>query len=326
MRICVFGAGAIGGHVAARLAQAGAEVSAIARGLHLEAMRSDGLIVQAPDGEIRAAIHATDDPKSLGPQDAVLVCVKAPALPSVAASIVPLLGPDTPVVFVINGIPWWYFHQHGGALDGLRLPLLDPGDAMRSAVGMQRVAGGVVYSACTVAAPGIIEVENARSNLILGEPDGRVTEHLGAIRDLLVAGGMSSEVTPDIRTAIWAKLLMNLSSGPFAVLTQAAPFQMAAEPVIVEGMRTIVEEGMRVAKALGVEPRIDTEGRIERSLVSKHKSSILQDLELGRPMEIDGIYTVVQDIARRCDVKTPLLDLVVALMRMRARIAGLYAI
>ncbi len=322
LRVCVFGAGAIGGHVAARLARGGADVSVVARGANLQAMQADGLRVIAKDAEFSARVAATDDPATLGPQDAVLVCTKAPALPSVARSIGPLLGPDTPVVFVINGIPWWYFHRMGGPFDGRTLPLLDPDDALRHALGMERVAGGVVYSACTVVAPGVIEVENPVSNLVLGEPDNTRSERLDAIARLLIAGGMNSEVAPDIREAIWAKLLMNLSGGPIAVLTQASPSGFGVEPAIHDAMRTLMREGIAVAGSLGAHPTIDMDARVARSLTSKHKASILQDLELGRPMEIDGIYTVVQEVARLTGVATPLLDLLLALMKVRARGRG----
>ncbi len=175
MKICVFGAGAIGGHLAARLAHGGADVSVVARGAHLAAIRANGLRLEAPDANFTVKVAATDDPATLGPQDAVLVTVKAPALGSVAASIAPLLGPDTPVVFVINGIPWWYFDQHGGALDGTPLDSLDPGGAVRAAIGPARAIGGVVYSACTVTAPGVIEVEHLRNRLVLGELDGTLS-------------------------------------------------------------------------------------------------------------------------------------------------------
>ena len=230
MRVCVYGAGAIGGHLAARLAKGGAEVSVIVRGANLAGIRQRGLTVRAPDETFTVPVMATDDPRGLGPQDAVLVTAKAPALASVAAGIGPLLGPDTPVVFVLNGIPWWYFHAHGGPLDGQVLPRLDPGNALRDAVGMRRVIGGVVHSPCTVIEPGVIEVTASRSRLVLGEPDGTISARAEAIATALRAGGVEGDVTPRIRDAIWSKLAQNLAGGPIAVLTRSPPLGSLVEP------------------------------------------------------------------------------------------------
>lgn len=325
MRVCVYGAGAVGGHIAARLAEGGAEVSVVARGANLAAMRANGLVVHAADREMRAKVAASDNPADLGPQDAVIVTTKAPALPAVAAGIAPLLGPETPVVFAMNGIPWWYFDAHGGALNGRRLPLLDPGEALRDAVDPARVIGCVVYSACTVLAPGIIEVENPRSRLIFGEPDGRLSERAADLAKILFAGGLDMQLTAEIRQAIWAKLLMNLSSGPIAVLSQAPPKGFYEEPAVMQTVRMMIEEGLAVATALGCAPEIDVEANILRGQSSTHKPSILQDLELGRPMEIDGIYSSVLELARLVKVPTPTLDLLVALTKVKARAAGLYS-
>ncbi|MCW3477315.1 ketopantoate reductase family protein [Limobrevibacterium gyesilva] len=324
MRVCVFGAGAIGGHLAARLATGGAEVSIIARGAHLAAVQRNGLLVRAPDREMHVRVAATDDPRTLGPQDAVLVTAKAPALPSVAAGIGPLLGPDTPVVFAMNGIPWWYFHAHGGALDGRTLPKLDPGDAVRRAIGTARSIGGVVYSACAVVEPGVVAVEHNRNRLVLGEPDGTLSARAEAIAAPLRAGGIRVDATDRIRDWIWSKLLMNLSSGPVAVLTQSAPKDVYAEPACIAAARAIYAEAGAVAAALGCTPQIDVEAQLGLSQSMTHKPSILQDLELGRPMEIDTIFDAPLELACMVGVPTPTLDLLVALAKVRARAAGLY--
>ncbi len=324
MRICVYGAGAIGGHLAARLAKGGAQVSVVARGANLAAIQARGLRVHTPDGELFCRPEAADDAAKLGPQDAVLVTAKAPALPSVAAGIGKLLGPDTPVAFVLNGIPWWYFHAHGGALDGRRLPTLDPGDVIREAVGPARTIGGVVYSACQVLEPGVIEVENAEPRLILGEPDGRLSERAEAIAAPLRAGGVATDVTERIRDAIWTKLLGNISSGPVAVLTRSAPKDFHQEPQCTATMRALHAEAHEIARALGCAPKVNMERHMQIARAMTHKPSILQDLELGRPMEIDGIYTTPLDLARMAGVATPTLDLMVALVKLRARAAGLY--
>ena len=324
-RICVYGAGAIGGHLAGRLAKGGADVSVIARGAHLKAIQANGLRIEAPDGDITATVLATDDPSQIGPVDAVVVTVKSPALPSVAAAIAPLLGPETAVVFVMNGIPWWYFDQHGGSLEGTRLPGLDPDDAMRRAVGPQRAIGGTVYSACEVIAPGVIHVEHARNRLVLGEIDGRISERAQAIAEPLIAGGCAVEVTGDIRSAVWSKLLLNLATGPIAVLSGGSPAMTLSEPAIEDAMRALFREGEAVARALGLEPVANPDTTINNLRKSAHKSSILQDLELGRPMEVATLYDAPLYLARLAGVATPTLDLLVALTRLRAKSAGLFA-
>jgi 2-dehydropantoate 2-reductase len=324
MKICVYGAGAIGGHVAARLAKGGATVAVIARGEHLRAIQGDGLRVRAPDGEMRPAVQATDDPAELGPQDAVVVTVKAPALPAVAAGIGKLLGPDTPVAFVMNGIPWFYFHRADGSNEGMRLPKLDPGDALWSAIGPERAIAGVIHSGCTVVAPGVVKVESGISRLALGEMDGSASSRVERLAEAFRAGGLATEVNRRIRDAIWQKLLLNLSTGPLAILTAAGPGRFLAEEACRETMRRLIAEGAAIAAALGCRVQPDAEGQIRGGRQSSHTPSILQDLELGRPMEIDSIYGVPLDLARLHGVPTPLLDALVAMVRVRARVAGLY--
>ena len=324
MKVCVYGAGAIGGHVAARLAKGGAEVAVVARGPNLEAMRARGLRVRTPDEDMTAPVRASADPAELGKQDAVIVTVKAPALPSVAAGIAPLLGPDTPVVFAMNGIPWFYFHREGGPHDGMRLERLDPGGALWDAVGPERAIAGVVYSACTVTAPGEVEVENARSRLILGEPDGTASARCERLAEVLRAGGLTTEVTERIRDAIWAKLLLNLGSGPLGILTGCAPSGFYAEEGCREATRRILAEGVALAAALGCKTAPNAEGQIRNASQSNHKTSILQDLELGRPMEIEALYGVPLELARMHGVETPVLDMLAGMVRARARQAGLY--
>jgi 2-dehydropantoate 2-reductase len=324
MKICVFGAGAIGGHLAARLARGGADVSVVARGANLAAIKAGGLTIKAPDETFTARVTATDDPATLGPQDAVLVTVKAPALASVAATIAPLLGPDTPVVFVINGIPWWYFDHHGGALDGTRLEALDPGGAIRAAIGPARTLGGVVYSACTVVEPGVIHVEHARNRLILGELDGSVSPRAEAIAAPLRAGGFVAEIAADIRSAVWSKLMLNMAGGPIAVLTTASGKVNLLEPAIETAVREIYAEAEAIARALGCDPVFNAEASLAGSRKTSHKPSILQDLELGRPMEVATIFDAPLQLARLAGVATPTLDLIVALARTRAKAAGLF--
>jgi 2-dehydropantoate 2-reductase len=323
MRICVYGAGAIGGHVAARLARGGAAVSVVARGAHLAAIQSKGLTVHAHDGVHLSHPKASADPRDLGPQDAVIVTVKTPALRDVAAGIAPLLRADTPVVFVMNGIPWWYFDRDGGPHEGRRLPEADPGDALRSAVGVERTIGGVVYSATEVLKPGVVRSEHGNIRLILGEPDGRISDRAQAIAAIVAGGGMPCPVSPDIRTEIWAKLLGNLSSGPICVLTRLGVADSYADPLIREAAVRCAEEGRSVAAALG-RPLPPAASERIRQVNLAHKPSILQDLELGRPMEIDTLFDLPLQLARLAGVETPTLDLMIALAKQAARARGLY--
>lgn len=325
MRVCVFGAGAIGGHLAMRLARGGADVSVVARGPHLAAIQHHGLTVRAVDGEHHVTPRASDDPATLGPQDAVVVTVKAPALPQVAAQIAPLLRHDTGVAFVMNGIPWWYFHALPGTLEGTRLPRIDPDDLLWRAVGPERAIGGVVYAASAVTAPGVIEVEQPRSRVVFGEPDGHLSARTEALAGLLKAGGIAGEVSPDIRTEIWNKLISNLAGGTLAVLSGSAPRAVYADPVCAAAGERVMREAASIAEALGSRPHSNFAQRIASTASMDHKPSILQDLELGRPMEIDGMFDAPLLLARLAGVSVPTLELLVSLAKLRAKAAGLYA-
>lgn len=325
MKVCVFGAGAIGGHLAGRLAEGGAETSIVARGAHLAAVRENGLTVRAPDRTIKARVKASDDPRELGPQDAVLVTVKAPSLPSVAAGIRPLLRPETQVVFVMNGVPWWYFDHHGGPHDGKPLPRIDPGNAVRHAVGPARALGGVVYSACTVVEPGVVEVETPGSRLMIAEPNNAApTARAEAIAAPLRAGGLTVPTTNRIRDEIWAKLLLNLASGPLGVLAQSPAGAIFTQEACIAAARRVFAEGLAVAEAMGCYPQHDAGKTVTQFGRSQHKASIVQDLELGRPMEVDALFVQPLEFARMSGVATPTLDLLVTLVKLRAEAAGLY--
>lgn len=325
MRICVFGAGAIGGHVAARLAKGGADVSVVARGAHLAAMVERGITVRAADGTFTVPVRASSDPAALGPQDAVIVTLKAPSLPVLPQAIAPLLGPDTPVAFVMNGVPWWYFLRHDGPLAGTRLPRLDPEGAIERAIGPDRTIGGTVYSACTVVEPGVISAVNERSRVVLGELDGSDTPRIRAIASALEAGGMGGVVSPDIRAEVWLKWMGNIANGPLAILTRSSLKDTYAEPALRDAALALMREGKALAHALGSPIQVDEEARVKATAASPHKPSILQDLELGRPMEIDALFTVPQELAQQVGVPMPTLNLLLALGRQAARAAGLYA-
>ncbi len=320
----MFGAGAVGGHIAGRLARGGADVSVVARGPYLAAMQANGLVVHAPDGTIKARVRASADPADLGVQDAVLVSVKAPALPAVATALRPLLGPDTSVAFLMNGIPWWYFHREGGPHEGRRLPRIDPGDAIWNAVGPERAIGGVVYSGCTVTSPGVIEVDNANGRLVLGEPDGAVSPRVQVLAAAVEAGGLRCPVDARIRDRVWAKLVLNLGSGPMAVLTQSPGRDVFGEAACRLANRAIAAEVVAIAAAMGCPITADPDRQSAAARESGHVPSIVQDLLAGRPMEVEAIYAAPLELARLAGVPTPMLDLLVALVKVRARAAGLY--
>jgi 2-dehydropantoate 2-reductase len=324
VKICVYGAGAIGGYLAGRLAKGGAELSLVARGPHLAALRAEGLTVRMAEDVLHSRPAASDRPADLGPQDAVVVCTKVPALGSVAEGIGPLLGPDTAVVFVTNGIPWWYFDRHGGEAEGARIPEVDPGDAIRRAVGVERTLGGVVYAASAVTSPGVVEVSSRTSKLILGEPNGERSARAMALAAAFKAGGLPCSVSPDIRSEVWGKLLNNLANGPLCLLTRRNIRDTFNDPILNEAALKAVEEGLAVAAAMGRHVSSTAQERIALSAQIPHKPSILQDLELGRPMEVDALFTVPLRLARERDVPTPTLSLLVTLATHAAEAAGLY--
>jgi 2-dehydropantoate 2-reductase len=326
MRICVFGAGSVGGYLAGYLSEGGADVCVVARGGHLAAIRANGLTVESPDTTINVKLPASDNTADLGQQDAVIVTVKAPALSSVAATIAPLLGPDTSVAFPMNGIPWWYFHAHGGPLDGRRLPRLDPGDALWRAVTPQRAIGGIFWPAGSVPAPGIVRLlTGAGRGTVFGEPDGSTTPRIEALAAAFRAAGLPVTIAPDIRELIWQKLAFNLSAGPMCVLTHSPVRATHDEPALIDCSRRMLAEADAIALAMGYRLDIDPARVVATNMQLAHRPSILQDLEAGRPMEIDALYTVPLELARLMGVATPMLDLLVAMIRLRARAARLYS-
>lgn len=324
MKICVFGAGGVGGHVAALLAHAGADVSVVARGAHLQAIRDHGLTLRTDDGEIQAKVAASNDTKDLGVQDFVIVTVKAPALTEVAQSLAPLLGPDTAVAFAMNGIPWWYFHAHGGAHEGKRLPRIDPGDIMWNAVGPQRVIGAVVSSACEVIAPGIVEVKGGNRPMAIGNPDGSITPRLECLAAWLTRACIPVECTVDIRDRIWSKLILNLGSGPMSALAPVTLRELYAEPACVDARRRILSEAIAIAEAMGRKVAIDWDRQLDFARDSRHRVSIGQDFDLHRQPEIAAMLIAPLDMARMVGVETPTLDILVALATLKAKALGIY--
>jgi len=325
MRICIFGAGSVGGYLAGYLSRGGAEVSVVARGAHLAAIRADGLTVETPDDVLTVRIAASDTPADLGPQDIVLVTVKAPALPDVAATIAPLLGPDTAVAFIMNGIPWWYFHAHGGVLDGRQLPSLDPGGALWRAVNPNRAIGAIFWPACSVPSPGVVRLlTGAQEGTVFGEPSNAITPRLQALAAAFRAAGLAVRLSNDIRALIWRKLAFNLSAGPMCVLTETPVMDTHTEPALIDCSRQLLTEAIAIAVAMGITLDLNIPAIAEMNKTLAHRPSILQDQTAGRPMEIEALYGVPLEIARMTGVPTPTLDLLAALIKVKARARGLY--
>lgn len=255
----------------------------------------------------------------------MIVTTKVPALPAVARAIAPLLGPETPVAFVTNGIPWWYFQRHGGEMEGRPLPLLDPGGVIAGRIGIARTLGGVIYSASAVVEPGVVSSEHADLRLFLGEPDGTVSDRARMIADPMEAGGMPTTVVRDIRHRIWGKLMGNLTSGPLCILSRSDMMTTFSDPALFAAGVRISDEGSALALAYGHDLATPAASRIRRSGMIAHKPSILQDLELGRAMEIDALFTVPLQMAAEMKVPMPTFELCARLATQAARAAGLYA-
>jgi 2-dehydropantoate 2-reductase len=327
MKICVFGAGAIGGNFAARLADSGNEVSVVARGAHLEAIKAKGLTLLAGDKKIVAKVHASDKPADLGPQDAVISTLKATALGDLAATVSPLLGPDTPVVFAQNGIPWWYGHglakSRPAAPD---LSMLDPGGALAKSVGLHRTLGGTISSPNHVAEPGVIVNEIPDRNVLcVGEIDDRPSQRVGMLRAALKGAGISSPDTADIRYDIWHKLMANLTGSTVALIL-GQPSSVQKTPLVNRMCRRAHAEALAVAEAHGV--KLDDHPDVRygpKRVYFDHRPSILQDYDLGRPMEIESIVRAPIAFARSAGVDTPTLDAIEAVTVTLAASKGLYA-
>ncbi|MGI9414602.1 MAG: 2-dehydropantoate 2-reductase [Hyphomicrobiales bacterium] len=324
MKICIYGAGAIGGYLGVGLAQSGVDVSLIARGAHLEAMNANGLKLIKDGEEQVAQVTATDDPSTLGPQDYVIVTLKSHQAWEVAEQMTPLLGPDTAVVTAMNGVPWWYFHGIEGQYSNLRLPSVDLQDRQWNAIGPERAIGCVVYPATEISAPGVI-THIYGDKFTIGEPDGAETERCRHLSEVLEGAGFQAPVHPHIRNEIWLKLWGNLCFNPISALTHATLDIVATDPGTRALARNMMIEAQRIGARLGVHFRVDVERRINGAArVGAHRTSMLQDLDKGRALEIDALLTAVYEMGRLTDVETPHIASVLALVQQMARTRGLY--
>ncbi len=324
MKVCIFGAGAIGAHIGVLMKLAGVDVSVIARGAHLEAIQQNGLKLIINGEEKVARMPAAKDPAELGPQDFVIVALKSHQAWESAEQIKPLLGPDTAVVTAQNGIPWWYFYGFEGQYANLQLESVDPRGRQWNTIGPQRAIGATVYPAAEIVSPGVVK-HTYGDRYGLGEPTRQETPRVKALAQAFEAAGLKPKIYPEIRNDIWLKLWGNLCFNPISALTHATLDVVATDTGTRMVARRMMEEAETIARRIGAHFRVDIERRINGAAsVGAHRTSMLQDLEKGRPIELDALLSVVQEMGRLVDVQTPTIDVVLALSKQMGRVAGVY--
>lgn len=324
MKICIYGAGAIGGYMAVMLKRGGADVSLVARGPHLKAIQEKGLRLDMDGEQIVEHMPASNDARDLGEQDYVIVALKAHQAWESAPAMVPLLGRDTAVVTAQNGVPWWYFHGLDASLSGYRLNSVDPENRQWNTIGPERIIGATVYPATEISEPGV--VRHIYGNQFgLGEPDRSESTRLKRLAEALEAGGLRTRFYDDIRNDIWIKLWGNLCFNPISALTGATLDVIATDPGTRAVARKMMIEAQAIAEKFGATFRVDVERRIDGAAgVGAHRTSMLQDVDKGRPIELDALLTSVQEMGRLADIDTPFIDSVLALTQQMARVRGLY--
>lgn len=325
MKVCIYGAGAIGGWIGSKLAQAGSAIDVVARGATLEALKRDGLILASGDTRVAVPVKASEDPKTLGVQDLVIVAVKAPALPAVAQQIAPLLGPDTIVLTAMNGVPWWFLQGgFGGPLAGAQLEAVDPGGRIDAAIPARHVIGCVVHASCALDAPGVVR-HVFGNGLIIGEPSGEATPRARALLDLLTGAGIDTKLSPQIQKDVWYKLWGNMTVNPISALTGATTDVILNDDLVRGFISTIMLEAKEIGARIGVPIADSPEDRhaITRKL-GAFKTSMLQDVEAGRAVELDALVTAVRELGQRAGIATPFTDALLGLARLQTRQLGLY--
>jgi len=305
VKIVIAGAGAIGGYIGARLARAGADVTLFARGPHLQAMRDHGLRVEGAEESFEVRPQVTGSLESIGAADVVFLGVKAHSLTDLAPRLAPLFHDDTVVVSTQNGIPWWYFQRHGGELEGLTLERVDPGGVIATAIEARRVIGSIAYFATEIEKPGVVRhIEGNR--ISFGEPDGTKSERCTRVAQALIAAGLRCPVSTRFRQEIWVKLLGNIAFNPISALTGGTLVRIATHPETSALVRDVMKETEAVAQRLGLELPISIDQRIAGAAkVGEHKTSMLQDVEAGRPMELDAVVGAVIELGDRLGISMP---------------------
>lgn len=319
MKICIVGAGSIGGVLGARLALSGHEVSLVARGAHLAAIRDKGLVLKHGDSLRTVKLPASDRPEDFGAQDAVFISLKAYSIGAMLPRLASLLKPDTAVLTAINGLPWWYFYREGGRFDGNRIQCLDPDGTMQRALDARHIVGCVVHAAAEVIEPGVVHHTGGRE-FIIGELDGTITPRLRAIGAAIDAADLQAVLSDRIRNDVWTKLIGNLSYNPVAALTGALMSEINGNPGLLNLIRPMMAEAMRVGEAYGAHFPVSIEERLAMARkLGRAKISMLQDFEKGRPLELDAIVTAVVELGRKAGIPTPTIDGVEALIRERVK-------
>ena len=318
------GAGAIGGWLGVRLAQAGADVAVLARGDTLAAVQRDGLQLRAGEERAQVAVRASADSAALGVQDLVIVAVKAPSLAGVAQQIGPLLGPDTVVLTAMNGVPWWFLDGFGGGLSGTQLASVDPDGQIARALPTAHVLGGVVHASCSVEAPGVVR-HHFGNGLILGEPSGGVSERAQALVALLQRAGLDATVSPQIQKDIWYKLWGNMTVNPISALTGATTDRILGDDLVRGFVSSVMLEAKAIGERLGIP--IDQQPEDRHAVTRKlgaFKTSMLQDVAAGKPVELDALVSSVRELGQLTGVATPFTDALLGLSRLQAQTLGLY--
>jgi 2-dehydropantoate 2-reductase len=324
MKLCIYGAGAIGGWLGVKLARAGCAVSVVARGATLDSLRHNGLRLQEGSETLRAQVRASASPADLGVQDLVVVAVKAPAMAEVAKSIAPLLGPDTMVLTAMNGVPWWFFHGFGGSYAGTRLKAVDPDGAIAQAVPAQHIVGCVVHASCALKEPGFVQ-HHFGNKLIIGEPSGAKTQRVQQLAALLEQAGFEAVVSEQIQKDAWYKLWGNMTVNPVSAMTGATTDLILSDDLVRGFISAVMLEAREIGARVGIPIAQQPEDRhqVTRKL-GAFKTSMLQDVEAGKAVEIDALVTVVKEMGAMTGVTTPFTDALLGLSRLHARVHGLY--
>lgn len=317
MKICIYGAGAIGAYLGAQLAETDCELSFVARGPHLAAMQANGLTLRANGEEKNIRVTCTDNPADLGEQDVVIITLKAHSVVAIVDQLAPLLGKDTSIVTAQNGILWWYFHKLDSPWEGQQLQFADPGGVIWNSLGPERAIGCVVYPSCEIVEPGVVR-HLSGNRFMLGEPDGSKSDRVVALSRLFTEGGLKAPVRKNIRDDIWFKLLGNATFNPISVLTGATLEQMGNDPDVRTVIHKMMTEAQAVAGELGVKFAMSIDKRIDGGAdVGAHKTSMLQDFEARRPLELDALVASVAELGQLVGVATPVLDDVLAMVRLK---------
>ncbi len=324
MKICIYGVGAVGGYIGARLARAGNEINAVAKGATLKALQQHGLRMQSENETFSVKINAVESPDALGIQDLVVIAVKATAMAAIAKQIAPLIGPETVVMTAMNGVPWWFFNDFGGDYSGMRLRSVDPGGDIAAAIPPHNIVGSVVHGSFSLIEPGYVK-HVFGNTLIIGEPDGTVSERITAIEKVFTQAGIDIVVSRNIQQDIWFKLWGNMTMNPISAITGATCDKILDDPLVNKFCLSVMSEAAQIGKAIGCPVSQSGEERmaVTRKL-GAFKTSMLQDVEAARPVELDALVSAVREIGQKIGMETPNVDTLLGIARLHASLRGLY--